>query len=98
MLQIPLRDGGDVLSAKHADFKALICARRELGAGGFEVGEGLVDDVVGVDVGGDGLAGAFVRDQLAGGGEVDAVDVWVSVEVSMVLCAGRKGGWDGGHT
>ncbi len=93
MLQIPLRDGGDVLSAKHADFEALVGARRELGAGGFEVGQGLVDDVVGIDVGGDGLAGAFVRDQLARGGEVDAVDVWVSGEGSVVFLWDRR--WDG---
>lgn len=52
----------------------------------------MVDDVVGVDVGGDGLAGAFVRDQLAGGGEVDAVDVWVSVEGSVMFRVEREVG------
>jgi len=51
VLEVVVVDRGHVLAAEDADLEALggRVARRERGAGGFQVRQGLVDDCVGAD-------------------------------------------------
>lgn len=72
VLKVALGYLSDVLAAEDADLEVLCSARGQLGAAGLEVGEVLVDDLVGADVPGNIEAVALMGDELAGGGKVDA--------------------------
>ena len=79
MLEVRVVDRRDVPAAEDADLELLSrrVAGRECGTGSLEIGQGLINNVVGADDFGDGVGVPVVGDQLGRRGEVDAVDVGV---------------------
>lgn len=84
MVEVAVGNGGDVAAAEDSDFEILGLGKAvfagDLGAGALEVVEGLVDDFFGANVAGNGVGVAVVGDQFGGRGQVDTVDVGVSVK------------------
>jgi len=95
MLEVRVVDRRDVPATEDADLELLGrgVAGRECSTGSLEIGQGLVNNVVGADDFGDGVGVPVVGNQLGRRGEVDAVDVGVRDrgrarrEVDL-LCAG----------
>lgn len=92
VLEVALGYLGDVLAAEDADLEVLCGAGGQLGAAGLEVGEVLVDDLVGADVPGNIEAVALVGNEFAGGGEVDAAMVTWSAGRHIGRATGKQTG------
>lgn len=94
VLEITLRNRGDVLSAEDTDLELLVLARGQLRAAVLEVVEILVDDRFSTNVLGNVETVALVGDELTWGGKIDAAgDV-----LAIIRFAKPRGGAGGGET
>lgn len=72
--KVPLGHLRLVLATEHADFEICnLAVGRGFRAGSLEVVKVLIDDVIGVDVTSDLLAGLLIRDKFCGRSKIDSV-------------------------
>lgn len=90
MLEVALRNRGDVLPAEDADLELLILAGGQLRAAGLEVAEVLVDNLFGTNVLGYVETVALVGNKFTWGGEIDAAGNMLAIHCSWKPRGGAR--------